>query len=178
MKNLHLHNWSALPSAGRKALLLAGVTLLFGGGCSNPEPGSRDNEVTPTSTGSVSLALTTAGGIHLDWFNYAIMGPNYSQSAALNVKDSATVSALISGIPVGDGYTIALAGESQSPKASCSGSSVFAIAPGAVTRVPVAIQCRVASTHGSQPVPIPPVVPVLVGSVLLAFGARRARVRK
>lgn len=178
MNTLHLFNRGSRRNVARKALLPAGIALLFGVSCSNAEPTRVAEESSPTTTGSVSLALTTAGGIRLDAFNYSITGANFSQSAPLNVKDSTSVSAIISGIPVGEGYTIALTGESQSPKASCSGSSMFAITAGAVTSVPVAIQCRVETAHGSQPVPIPPLVPVLVGSVLLAVGVRRARARK
>jgi hypothetical protein len=172
-----------------------GFVLTCGVGCDNAEGGSESLvQSSPGETGSVSLALTTQGGVTFDSFNYSITGPSFTKSAPIGIQNSTTVSAVIGGIPVGTGYTIALTGESQSPKANCSGSAAFSVSAGAVTPVPIAIACRVEQAgsggqsgtggnagtggggggSGTTPVPIPPFAPALLGSILLAIGARRA----
>jgi len=160
-------------------------------GCGHADGLESKAESAPGETGLISLALRTQGDMTFETFSYIITGAQFAKSAPIDVANSNSVSATIGGIPVGD-YTIVLAGNSQSPKANCSGSAAFSVSAGKLTNVPVGIACRLEQAPGTgaggnagtgggdggtTPVPIPPLVPALLGSLLLAIGARRVHSR-
>jgi hypothetical protein len=180
-------------------LLVAG-TALAGVGCadgkgadahsSTPDgQGSAEEPQAPSEekVGSLWLALTTQAGVSFSSFSYAITGPNFAKPGSIDVSDSTTVSALVDGIPIGNGYSITITGESvpkegSSLAAQCSGSANFDVAGGAVTEVPVSIGCHVTGEPEGPPtvaaVPIPPVAPFALGLLLLAGGSVAAGRRR
>jgi hypothetical protein len=115
-------------------------------GAPEEKPGTGANE---ENAGSVSLALQLASGSTVNTFSYTLTGPT-SLSGTIDVSHSSTVSALIGGVPAGQGYVLALTGTSTDGKATCSGTSgMFNVAAGVSTSVTVGIDCRQGSTSGS-----------------------------
>ena len=77
------------------------------------------------------------------------MGPA-TRTGMINVASSTTVSTLVSAIPAGTGYTVALNGTATDGTTSCTGTSgTFGVAPAATTPVSIAIACTRAHTTGS-----------------------------
>jgi hypothetical protein len=100
-------------------------------------------------TGSIAVALTLSGGITVNSFSYSLTGPS-SRTGSINVANSTTVSTLLSAIPSGMGYTIALNGTATDGTTTCTGTSgIFNVSPAATTTVSVAIDCNRAHTTGS-----------------------------
>jgi hypothetical protein len=168
------------------ALLLSLAACGTGDGAAPVDgvPPASSPRTEPETTGSLSFALTLQDGVELDAFDYAITGPSFAKSGQIDVSDSNTVSALINGIPGGSGYSITLMGVTSVTRpngaavtAQCSGSATFAVTAGAVTSVPVAISCRVEEGEPSNPVPLPPLAPIALGSLLLAIGTLLQRRR-
>ena len=93
------------------------------GGCSSagdapPEPPGSE------SAGTIGLQLQIATGITLSRVNYTITGPaGFQKMASIDVSNSGTISAVISGIPLGVGYVISLSGNAAGDKAVCAGSA-------------------------------------------------------
>jgi hypothetical protein len=163
---------SLFPAA---ALLITGVVLGGAAGCGNGDgselgaSSSSPGSAGPGYSGSISFALTTPQGFTFNSFSYAIVGPNFTKAAAIDVSHSTTVSALIDDIPPGPGYTMTLSGDAAPPnQATCSGSSPFTVAAGSVTEVSVSLACHV--TEPAPAVPIPPYAPVALGVILFALG--------
>jgi hypothetical protein len=130
-------------------LALGAVGLSTMVGCDTASPGTGGGSASDGTTGSVALALQAAPGVTLSTFTYAISGPN-SYAGTINVAGSSTVSAVISNIAVGSGYTLALTATSADGLTSCSGTSApFAVAAHATTSVMVAIDCHVPAKTGS-----------------------------
>jgi hypothetical protein len=127
--------------------LLASGSLL--GGCGL---GASDG-VTGTSSnggvGSVALALQVTPGITINSFSYTLAGPS-SRMGTINVANSTTVSTLLSAIPVGMGYTVALNGTATDGTTTCTGTSgSFNVGAAQTTTVTVAIDCNRAHNTGS-----------------------------
>jgi hypothetical protein len=134
----------------RTSLLLA---ILAGGallnGCGLGATDGQTNSGENGSVGSVAVALTLSGGITINTFSYSLTGPNM-RTGSINVASSTTVSTLISAIPAGTGYTIALNGTATDGTTTCTGTSgSFNVSPAATTAVTVAIDCNRAHTSGS-----------------------------
>ena len=65
--------------------------------------------VVASEAGSVALALTPVAGLTLNAFSYTIVGPGaFTRSATVDVSQSATLSAVVGGLPVGSGYTVTI----------------------------------------------------------------------
>lgn len=141
--------------------------------------------------GSLSFALQTEEG-RFRKFSYAITGPSFSKSGAVDVSKSNTVSALIDGIPVGTDYSVSLSGSSVVPASlRCSGSAPFSISAGETTNVALSVACHTIDDTGEpeepqepeepprEPTaaPLPMWTPALLGFALLGFGVVRARRR-
>jgi hypothetical protein len=141
-----------------------------------PEASSGSAARVDAQTGSISFALQTAG-VRFDAFDYVITGPHFQTHGTLDVSNSTTVSGVVGGIPIGTGYAVTLSGSSvDTPRAQCQGSKSFDITTDAVTPVPVTINCREGKAMLTPPpteTPLPPFAPVLLGTILLALGARR-----
>jgi len=130
------------------SILLAGaVAGAWVGGCSSED--SNDSRAT-AGTGEVGLTLLVASGETLNTVSYTITGPNgFSRMGAIDVSNSATISAVISGIPVGSGYQISLRGTTTDGKGVCMGSATFDVTSGGTTQVPVHVTCDIRPDVGS-----------------------------
>jgi hypothetical protein len=135
----------------RNLLKIGFVTLLAGAsavvvscnGTSNSGPTANGG------VGSVDLALVE-GGVTLNSVSYTITGPNsYMTSGSINVASSATLSAVIGGLPAGNGYTITLSATGTDGTTTCGGSATFNVTAGAVTAVSVTLDCHEVAKTGS-----------------------------
>jgi len=132
--------------AGRSALIACLATSAAIGGCSS---GAESPDSGRESVGSIDLNLQL-GGATLEQVSYAIVGPNdYARSGTLEVANSSVLSAVVGGLPVGDGYTITLDGTTSNGATSCTGSGTFDIAAHETTAVPVHLLCHEVQTTGS-----------------------------
>src|SRR5882724_2770039 len=96
-------------SVGGLVLLLVGVSGAGAIGCSSAEdnPGGAQTE----SVGSIGLELQLAPGLSLNQVGYVILGPNgFTKSGSLELSNSNTLSAVISGLPAGTGFSITFSG--------------------------------------------------------------------
>jgi phospholipase C len=123
-------------------------------GCSSGEgalsdpgtPGASGSE----STGSIGLELQIATGITLNSVSYTITGPaGFTRMGTIDVSHSATVSAVISQIPLAVGYVLSLSGNAVGGKATCAGSAMFDIDSATTKQVPVHLSCDIAPSTGS-----------------------------
>jgi hypothetical protein len=100
-------------------------------------------------TGTVEVALQ-GGGITFTSVSYSITGPDaFTQTGAIDVSHSSTISALLGPFPVGGGYTITLSATSQDAGASCVGSGTFTVVAGQTQPVSVQLTCHQAPKTGS-----------------------------
>jgi hypothetical protein len=181
LRSTRIRSRSLAPSARwlASAAALLGVIAC---GTEDPAPADESSSSPAASdapgdgTGALSFALTAQPGVELDAFSYAITGPHFAKTDTINVAHSSTVSALIGGIPSGSGYAITLTGKAVAPaEGNCSGSAPFAITPGAVTKVPITVSCRLSAPPPPPPpppanVPIPLPAVVAIGCLLLGLG--------
>lgn len=118
------------------------------GGCSQSSP-STGTTANNGGVGSVDIAVVQ-GGVTLTSVAYTISGPNsFTTSGSINVASSATLSAVIGGIPAGNGYTIMLSATGTDGTTNCGGSATFNVTAGAVTAVSVTLDCHQAAKTGS-----------------------------
>jgi hypothetical protein len=139
-----------IRSAASRALLLTAAMLAIGGIGGVSCSGKKSTHEAHT-TGAVDLALMTSPGVTINTVSYTITGNGITPiTGSIDVSaPGATVSLLISGIPVGTNYKIDLAATSTDGKTTCGGSANFDITAGGVTSVNVALQCRGPSVTGS-----------------------------
>jgi phospholipase C len=128
-------------------VLIGTVSAAWIGGCamegSDSIPGADD-------VGSIGLDLTVGFGLTLNTVTYTITGPNsFTRTGSIDVSHSSTVSAVLSGLPFGTGYQIALQGALLDAKGSCGGSATFDIDSSATRTVPVHLTCDLAPGTGS-----------------------------
>ena len=136
-------------------------------------PASSDS---PSDVGSVSFDLTIGGNYRFSSLSYDISGNGFHRAVTVDVSGSATFSTLVSGIPLGAGYTAALTAQDVSHKlTACAGSASFAVS--SATTVPVAVHmiCRAAAPPPPTSVPVPRSAGYALAALLLALGARRLR---
>jgi len=115
-------------------------------GCSQPSA-TKDRV---DNVGDVTFALTLAPGLSLNTVAYTISGPNaFTKSGSIDVSHSATVSAVISGLPAGTGFNISLTGTATDGTTTCLGSATFDIVAHQTTSVTVHLDCHQAATTGS-----------------------------
>jgi hypothetical protein len=127
------------------AILSLAATAFVVGGCSERSPSPASHE----EPGSVDIALVQ-GGVTLTSVGYTITGPNsFSTSGTINVGSSTTVSAVISSLPAGNGYTITLTGVATDGVTTCGGSAMFDVTAHAVTNVTVTLDCHQPAKNGS-----------------------------
>ena len=165
----------------RARLAAAALTLICVTACGNgdSETSAEHSAGTslPTATsdgqsGALSLALQLAAGTTLNTVNYVVLGPNFTKSGAFDVSNSATVSAVIGGIPFGNDYTVSLNATSAStPPVQCDGSAAFSVTSSDVTSVPIRIECHEARPLAATSAPIPPFAYLLLGFMLMGLGA-------
>ncbi|HSZ83997.1 MAG TPA: hypothetical protein VLA14_17055, partial [Polyangia bacterium] len=133
----------------RRLLGVLAASSLIGGlvACS---PAGGGGSGSTGEIGSVSVALTGAGGVTINTVGYAITGPSsFSKNGSIDVSDSATISSTIGGIPAGAGFSITLNATSVDSSETCSGSASFDIAARQTTSVTVTVRCHQAPHNGS-----------------------------
>ena len=133
-----------ITGGSRCAALLALMGLSVGlsvFGCSAPDSSATSPEVSE-EVGSVGLALQT-GGVTLNSVSYTIVGPGFTKSGSINVANSTVISAVIGGIPAGNGYSISLsASDAANSAVNCTGSASFNVTAGATSSTQVKLQCK------------------------------------
>lgn len=118
--------------------------------CSSDRPDASGAGGEVAATGDVILALDVAPGISLDSVAYAITGPaGFTRASSINVGSSSTISALVSVIPPGAGYSITLTSLARDGKTSCSGATPFTVVARATTMVAVHLTCRESPSTGT-----------------------------
>ena len=126
--------------------MLSSAAFLVGG-CSESSPSTAT--VNNAGVGSVDVAVVQ-GGVTLTSVGYTISGPNgFSSTGTINVASSNTISAVIGGIPAGNGYTIALSATGTDGATTCAGSATFNVTAGAVATVAVTLDCHQPAKTGS-----------------------------
>jgi hypothetical protein len=134
----------------RERLLL--VALCAGGtlsaGCGLGATDGQANGGANAGDGSVALALTLPGGSTITSFSYTLSGPS-SRMGTINVANSTTVSTLLSAIPTGMGYSVALSGTATDGTVCAGTSGSFNVSAASTTTVTVAIDCTRAHNTGS-----------------------------
>ena len=140
-----------ISGGSRCAALLALMGLSVGlsvFGCSAADPSAPAPE-SSEGVGSIGLALQT-GGVTLNSVSYTIVGPGFTRSGTINVEKSTQISALIGGIPAGNGYSITLsASDAGNSGTFCTGSATFNVMAGATSTAQVRLQCKTPAKTGS-----------------------------
>ncbi len=128
------------------AALTASATTLGACGEAATTQDSSDSEA--SKVGSVGMAITLPDDSVVSSVTYTITGPaGYSRTGAVPVGDSTLLTFRIGGIPVGNGYSIALSA-STSFSNSCMGSASFNVLNNATTRVSVLLVCGATDNVG------------------------------
>jgi len=126
--------------------ILSSAAFLIGG-CSESSPSTAT--ANSAGAGSVDIAVVQ-GGVTLTSVAYTISGPGgFSSTGTINVASSNTISAVIGGLPAGNGYTIALSATGTDGATTCSGSGTFNVTAGAVATVAVTLDCHQPANTGS-----------------------------
>jgi acid phosphatase len=128
-----------------RALVL--VAPLLSLACSGPS-GAREGSTAVDTEGSIGLALQLAGGATLNSVSYKITGPT-SKTGTIDLSHSTTLSAVISGLSAGDGYSISLTGTTADGGTSCMGSGSFSVTPHQTSSVSVTLDCHETPKTGS-----------------------------
>ena len=101
-------------------------------------------------TGSLRIALQLADGTAVSSASYSITGPGgFTLAGSLDVSNSATISAVIGGLPAGSGYAIAISATSTDGTTNCGGSASFNVTAGVTNAVAVHLSCHEAPATGS-----------------------------
>ena len=132
-----------------KHVLLACLAIPTFAACS-AESGNHSSEADGDHSASIGLELQLASGLTLDQASYTITGPGgFSLSGQIDISNSQTLSAVISGLPAGTGYSITLSGGTKEGSTRCAGSANFDVVAHETTPVTVSLACHQASSTGS-----------------------------
>jgi hypothetical protein len=102
------------------------------------------------SASSIGLELQVGTGLTLAEVSYTISGSaGFTKSGALDVSNSTVISGVISGLPVGAGYTVSLSGTTSDGSTTCAGSASFSVTAHETTLVSVHLVCHEAPSNGS-----------------------------
>jgi hypothetical protein len=129
-------------------------TLLLAAACSDPGTGSSSRSPIADpgneSLGDVAMHLDLGMGITIKTASYNITGPNgFTKSGSIDVSHSATLSAIISGLPAGSGFNITLTATATDGTTLCVGSATFSVTPKTTSNVTVHLDCHEAPRTGS-----------------------------
>jgi hypothetical protein len=117
------------------ALVAAGVAACSSEPLSDPSSGE--------DVGSAGLELQLSADAHVDRVSYVITGPNgFTKTGTINVANSTTVSAVVPGLPAGNGFSITLSATSTNGSVSCAGSATFNVTADATTTAAVHLTCH------------------------------------
>jgi hypothetical protein len=118
--------------------------------------GCQDNEDrvgSPASNepvGAIGLELQAAPGFVLNTVSYTITGPaGFTKTGTIDVSNSTKITALISSLPAGKGFSITLSGNAVGGVGSCTGSASFDIVARQTTAVTVGVTCHEGVKNGS-----------------------------
>jgi hypothetical protein len=102
------------------------------------------------AVGSIQMSLDVAPGESLATISYSVMGPGtFTKTGLIDVSKSATLSAAISPLPPGTGFTITLSGTSVDGSTNCLGAATFDVLAHQTTAVLVHLLCRQPTQNGS-----------------------------
>jgi hypothetical protein len=150
------HHLAAFPAGGTlfrticrvPFLALLSWSVLFAGGCSGPSSSASTANNTEEA-GAIDFALVD-GSVTLTSVSYTIVGPTgFSMSGVINVASSSAVSAVIGGLPAGNGYSITLSATGTDGTTTCGGSATFSVTAHSTTTVAVALDCHQQAKTGS-----------------------------
>ncbi len=124
------------------ALLAACVSVpLAISGCSSV--GENATGADEQSASSIGLELQVGAGLTLAEVSYTIVGAGgFTKSGTLDVSNSTVISGVISGLPVGAGYTVSLSGTTSDGSTTCAGSASFSVTAHQTTLVSVNLACH------------------------------------
>lgn len=110
------------------------ATTLLAMGCSRGAGGD---------VGALRVALVLPGDVAFSTVTYTVTGNGIvPRTGAIPVEDTTTATALVTGLPSGSGYTVAMLAVSRNTPTVCEGVGTFAVTAGQTTIVPVTLQCR------------------------------------
>jgi len=119
------------------------VALISTFSCSDKDSGQE------RTMGSVKMALSLPDGSNINTVHWHITGNGVDMQGDIQVPDPmATISALISGIPAGQGYLIELTAEADDG-AQCSAEATFDVTASLTTQVSLTLQCVEVEVNGS-----------------------------
>ena len=105
----------------------------------------RAGEADPVedSPGSVDLALTMAPGVEVDSVSFEVKGNGIKpRSGVIDVTDPrATISFVMSLLPVGSGYTVSLSTTTRDKRTTCTGKAQFSVVADRTSAVRVDLDC-------------------------------------
>ena len=128
-------------------LVILSFTAFGVGGCGEQAP--SPNVSNDDQAGSVDFALVQ-DGVTLTSVGYTIIGPNsFATSGTINVAASSAISAVIGGLPAGNGYSIALTATGTDGAPHCAGSASFNVMAHTVSAVTVTLDCHQPAKTGS-----------------------------
>ena len=141
---------NAVPHRGRGlALAVAGLVAaaLWGSNCVS----SSERTTALERAGSVDLALSLSPVATVASVAYQITGNGITPiSGSIDVSDpSATISILLSGIPVGTGYLVTLSATSTDGRTTCLGSATFDIVANQTSAATVTLTCTTRDDTGT-----------------------------
>jgi hypothetical protein len=114
--------------------------------CSPGEAGARWEA---EKTGSVGLALLVSPGVSVTAGTYQITGPNgFVADGTVAVGQTSDVSIVVSGLPTGTGYSLAVTAMADDGVTACTGAAPFDVAGGASSTVVIHLVCRVPPNAG------------------------------
>jgi hypothetical protein len=109
-----------------------------------------DTTASGEPAGSIGLNLQAAPGFVINTVSYAISGPNgFSKTGKIDVSNSTKITALITSLPAGKGFSITLSADAVSGVGSCSGSASFDVVARQTTPVAIAVTCHETARTGS-----------------------------
>ncbi len=111
--------------------------------------GSSTRATASQDVGAVGLMLQVAPGTVLSSVGYTITGPaSYVKTGTIDVSQTDVISALLSPIPAGVGFTITL-NATATGGTTCAGTASFDVVAGQTSPVVVHLTCHEAASTGS-----------------------------
>jgi hypothetical protein len=105
-------------------------------GCSHRSSPSED-------VGAVTVALTLSPGVTVNTVSYSITGNGITAiTGSIDVTNSTHATALVSGIPAGNGYLLTMNATSTDGNTTCTGTTNFNVTANATASATVVLQCR------------------------------------
>jgi len=121
-----------------KAAFLATAVIAAGTAFVNCSKKHTDDDV-----GSLTLALTLSPGVVVNTVTYQITGNGIAAiNGSIDVSMATQATALVSGLPAGNGYLVTMHADSTDNMTHCDGQANFNVAASQTVAVTVVLQCR------------------------------------